>query len=579
MSAHRQSAIDSGPGAALFGLLLPLLLGGCETFELRQGVVFEKIHKELAQAAQETVRPASPAAVSEALLPPLTVEMPPPPKPPETRFDLSVNKAPADQVFMAIVSGTRYSMLVHPDITEPVSITLKDATLYEALDALREVYGYEYRIDGTRIYVMPVTIQTRMFQVNYLAGRRVGRADVRVSSGSIQAPVGRTEGAASAAAGGAANAPTTPTAPLSLESSRVTTSSENDFWPDVAAAVRAIIGEGGGRTVVVNANAGVIMVRALPKELRAVEQYLKTMSLMVERQVMLEAKIIEVALTDQYATGINWAAFGSNPRFAIGNVTPGTVLRTDGSVFTPSLTVNPAARLITAAGSAASSIFGLAFQTGDFAALLTFLESQGTVHVLSSPRIATINNQKAVIKVGTDDFFVTSVQTTAVASASATTVTPTITTQPFFSGIALDVTPQISDDDLITLHIHPSVSSVVDKTKVVDLGTLGVFQLPLASSTINESDTIVRVRDGTIAAIGGLMRQRQSNTRSGLPGTGESRVLSNVFGSRDQQLTKSELVILLKVTVIKGDTAWQGQARELGERMNDLARPVAPERR
>jgi MSHA biogenesis protein MshL len=122
------------------------------------------------------------------------------------------------------------------------------------------------------------------------------------------------------------------------------------------------------------------------------------------------------------------------------------------------------------------------------------------------------------------------------------------------------------------------VSSVTDKTKVLDLGTLGVFQLPLASSTINESDTIVRVQDGTIAAIGGLMRQQQNNTRSGLPGTGESRILGNVFGSRNQQLTKSELVILLKVTVIKGDAAWQAQAREFNERMQDMARP-AMERR
>jgi MSHA biogenesis protein MshL len=336
------------------------------------------------------------------------------------------------------------------------------------------------------------------------------------------------------------------------------------------------------------------MVRALPKELRAVEQYLKAMSLIVERQVMLEAKIIEVSLADQYATGINWAVFGSNPRFGAGMINPGTVLRTDGSLFNPSVTIDPSAsrpqtpdpitgivgsvgslsRRIAGASTGVGSLFGLAFQTGDFAALLTFLESQGTVHVLSSPRIATINNQKAVIKVGTDDFFVTSVQTTTVATGNTTTISPTITTQAFFSGIALDVTPQIAEDDLITLHIHPSVSSVTDKTKVVDLGSLGVFQLPLASSTINESDTIVRVQDGTIAAIGGLMRQNQSNTRSGLPGTSDAGFFSNVFGSRNQQLTKSELVILLKVTVLKGEAAWQAQARELNDRMQDLVRPA-----
>ena len=233
--------------------------------------------------------------------------------------------------------------------------------------------------------------------------------------------------------------------------------------------------------------------------------------------------------------------------------------------------IGSATSAITAGVNVPSSVFGLAFQTSSFAALLNFLESQGTVHVLSSPRIATLNNQKAVIKVGNDEFFVTNVTTTTTTTGvGAATVSPTITTQPFFSGIALDVTPQIGDDEQITLHIHPSVSLVTDKTKVINLGTLGVFTLPLASSDINESDTIVRVQDGSIAAIGGLMRQQQSNSASGVPGTLDSAFLSNVFGSRNRQLNKSELVILLKVTVIKGDATWQQQAHELSERMHAL---------
>ena len=197
--------------------------------------------------------------------------------------------------------------------------------------------------------------------------------------------------------------------------------------------------------------------------------------------------------------------------------------------------------------------------------------------MLSSPRIATLNNQKAVIKVGTDEFFVTNVTTTTTVNAAAggtNTISPTITTQPFFSGIALDVTPQISGDDQITLHIHPSVSVVSEKTKVVNLGSGSLpLSLPLASSSISESDSIVRVQDGTIAAIGGLMRQQQNNGRSGLPGTTDSAA-GVLVGTRDQLLTKSELVILLKVTIIRGDSAWQQQAQELNERMLDLRRPV-----
>lgn len=578
-------------------LLAAGALSACQPMRIPPGAVQGNIDAELKRAAQAPVAPATPQAVSQALLPPLTVEMPSSAKPVEPHFDLAVNNAPANQVFMALVSGTRYSMLVHPDIKESVSINLKDVTLAEALEALREVYGYEYRIQGTRIYIEPVTMQTQLFQVNYLAGRRTGRAEVRVSSGSIQNTTGSVPASQGVLQTAAAAIPSGTS--QALESSRVTTSQDNDFWNDVQSAIRTIVGSEGGRNVVVNANAGVIMVRAMPKELRAVEQYLKATSLVVERQVMLEAKIIEVSLSDQFSTGINWAGFRTSPnsRLAGGVISPGTTLRTDGSVGNSTLLIDPTAprplspdpvtglagtlgsatSLLNSVQTATNTIFGLAFQTGSFAALLNFLESQGGVQVLSSPRIATLNNQKAVIKVGTDEFFVTNVTTTTTAAGNTTTVSPTITTQPFFSGIALDVTPQISDADQITLHIHPSVSEVTDKTKVVNLGTLGTFTLPLASSNINESDTIVRVQNGTIAAIGGLMRQRQSNNRSGLPGT-SGPILGTLFGSRDQQLTKSELVILLKVTVIRGDAAWQQEAQELNERMLNL-RPVNRENR
>ena len=577
-----------------------LALTACESPRIVPGVVQDTIDSELRRAAQGRETAPQPDAVTQALLPPLTVEMPATSKPLEPRFDLAVNNAPANQIFMALASGTRYSMLVHPDIKEPISINLKDVTLMEALEAIREVYGYEHKILGSRIYIEPVALQTRLFHVNYLAGRRSGRADVRVSSGSIQVPMPGSQ----ALPGGAPAPPGSPPQPFSpgggaqsLESSRVTTSSDNDFWIDIQAAIRTLIGTESGRSAVVNSNAGIVMVRAMPKELRAVDEYLKATALVIERQVMLEAKIIEVALSDQYSTGINWAAFrqGQNSRFGAGVINPGTTLRTDGSVSNSNVFIDPArpqpqspdplnpglagsfgavASRIVGAGTLPGAIFGLAFQTGSFAALLNFLESQGTVHVLSSPRIAALNNQKAVIKVGTDEFFVTNISTTTTATGTTTTVSPTITTQPFFSGIALDVTPQISTDDQITLHIHPSVSVVSDKPKTLNLGTLGgLITLPLASSSINESDTIVRVQDGTIAAIGGLMRQQQNNIRSGLPGTTEAAA-GALFGARDQALTKTELVILLKVTLIRGDTAWQRQAQELNDRMQQMRRPA-----
>ena len=173
-------------------------------------------------------------------------------------------------------------------------------------------------------------------------------------------------------------------------------------------------------------------------------------------------------------------------------------------------------------------LFGLAFQTSNFAALIEFLETQGNVQVLSSPRIATLNNQKAVLKVGTDEFFVTNVTTTTTTGTSTTT-TPSVTLQPFFSGIALDVTPQIDENNNITLHIHPSVSKVTTVNKVVDLGSAGSINLPLASSNISETDSIVRAQDGQIVAIGGLMKQTTSDDRSQVPGAGDIPVLGSLF--------------------------------------------------
>jgi len=192
------------------------------------------------------------------------------------------------------------------------------------------------------------------------------------------------------------------------------------------------------------------------------------------------------------------------------------------------------------------------------------------VQVLSSPRIATTNNQKAVLKVGTDDYFVTGISTTTSTSASGNVVTPNITLQPFFSGIALDVTPQIDADGNIILHVHPSVSVVEEKTKNVNLGDLGTFTLPLASSSINETDSIVRVQDGSIVAIGGLMSQEQNNNRYGLPGISDVPGVGLLFGQRAGSSKKRELVILMRSTVINGENSWRDATGDVQERLQGL---------
>ena len=570
---------------------LVAVAAGCAEQPARRDATHDRITSELDKAMRDRAKPAAPDTVSQALLPPLVMEMPGVEggRPLDQRFDLNVNNAPANQVFMAIVSGTRFSMIVHPDVRDAISVNLKDVTVMEALETLRELYGYEYRVQGSRITVQPVTMQTRVFKVNYLQASRVGRSDVRVSSGSITDTPSTPGGAPGATPlpGGTTGGSTS----RSAESTRVTTTSDSNFWGDIVKSLTAIVGTADGRNVIVNSQSGVIVVRAMPAELRSVESFLKAMQLIVERQVVLEAKIIEVSLRDSYEAGINWGAFRDGAtRAAAGLIRPSTTIGTTGALSSPttrsadgSPTGNLTATLgtpgsLTAAAALPGGVFGLALQTSNFAALLTFLETQGAVNVLSSPRVATINNQKAVLKVGTDDFFVTNISTTSTTSGTSTTISPTITVQPFFSGIALDVTPQIDDNNNIILHVHPQVSTVIERRKDVNLGALGVFTLPLASSTINETDTIVRVQDGNIVAIGGLMRESSTTDKSQVPGFGDAPGLGALFRQRGTTNTKSELVILLKPTIVHSDRTWQQELTETRDRIQALEHPQAPTR-
>ena len=513
-------------------------------------------------------QPPPSAAVNQGLLPPLRMEMPDlRGRPLDPRFDLSVSNAPAAQVFMSIVSGTRYSMLLHPGVSGTLSLNLKDVTIREALDSIRELYGFDYKVDGTRIFIQPAGLQTRIFQVNYLQGQRRGFTDVRVQSGAVT-----DAGVATAAAPGVPATTGAPGASRSLESSRVTTQQQSDFWADLRTALLAIVGAGEGRSIVVTPQSGVVVVRALPAELRAVEEYLRATRISVERQVMLEAKIVEVTLSDAFQAGINWAAFrNAGPNATVGQISPGTTLGgRPQQMSIPGLAVDSAGRTLAAAATAGGAVFGLALQTSNFALLLSFLESQGNVQVLSSPRIATINNSKAVLKVGTDEFFVTNVSTTSTTSGNATTQSPSVTVQPFFSGIVLDVTPQIDQNSNIILHIHPSVSEVSESTRVVNLGgQIAEIRLPLAKSTVSETDTVVRVSDGNIVAIGGLMSVDIRDNRAGIPGLPDDGV-GSLLRNTDRSLRKKELVILLKPTIIESDGDWEQDVRDTRRRMEAL---------
>ena len=490
-------------------------------------------------AAAAPVRAAAPVAVAEP------------------RFDLSVNNAPAAQVFLQLSNGTGYNMLVAPEVSGQLSITLKDTTVVEAMDTLRELFGYEYRITGNRIFVYPNTVQTRLYKVNYLPGRRQGASDTRVTSSAITMSGAQGGASSNGSAGNNASNLSNATGNRNDDSAHVRTTSDADFWREVQSSLIAMVGNHGGRSVVLNPAAGVVVVKATPAELRQVENYLKAVQLSIERQVMLEAKIVEVQLNRDAQTGINWAGFGKlgSGKLSIGSAAPGTILGQTGNlVGNDGSSLAPGVNL--AAGALGKGFYGLAFQAANFAALLNFLQTQGDVQVLSSPRIATLNNQKAVLKVGSDELYVTGVTTTTTASGTGSVTSPSLTLQPFFSGISLDVTPQIDDAGNVMLHVHPTISVVTEKQKNIDLGSLGSFRLPLAASTVNETDSIVRVKDGQIVAIGGLMKHTMIDERTGLPVLSEAPVVGGLFRQTSTIHSKRELVIMLKPTIIHEDGVW-----------------------
>jgi MSHA biogenesis protein MshL len=567
-----------------------LSLGACNVAPKRD--TYDAINAQLASAA---ARPASPAAVDDAvanaLLPPVSAlagQLPKARQVLEERFNVAFNNVPAQQFFSSLVAGTRYNMLAHPDVSGTITANLKDVTLAEALDAVRELYGYDYRIEGTRIYIKPLTMQTRMFQVNYLIGNRKGMSSLRVSSTSVANANGNqyNQNNQPGQTNTTQNYPQNPNLNGSeqLDSTNLNTSSNSDFWGELKAAIEAIVGPGkeGGRSVVISPQSGVLVIRAMPDELRNVDMFLKATQLSVDRQVILEAKILEVELNDSFQSGINWASFASfrgphDNRVSTGFVSPGTTLAplpfaggqppllSNGAGFSASTGFS-----LSNAGTAAGSLFGLAFQTSNFAALISFLESQGTVHVLSSPRIATLNNQKAVLKIGTDEFFVTGVTTTTNTNAVGNTTTPSVTLQSFFSGVVLDVTPQIDDKGNILLHVHPSVSQVTTVNKGVNLGTAGNFTLPLAASSTSEIDSMVRGQDGRVVAIGGLMRQSSTADGSQVPGAGSLPVLGALFRNKSNVNQKRELVVLIKPTIVEGANSWNQDLLDTSRRIQDL---------
>jgi MSHA biogenesis protein MshL len=538
------------PFAAAIATVLTVL-AACAPSPPRSGASMEVIQQAMQAPPdfrQRKAAPPPPPEISAALIPASkgmieTFE-------PEDahRFDIAASEIPARQFFMSLVQGSPVNMVVHPEVSGTISVDLKNVTIAEVLEVAHNVYGYPYFETGGVYQVMPADLQVRTFQVNYLDLVRKGSSQTRVSSGQItqtdsDSNTDDTTGTNNSGSG-------------AVSGSQIDTESTTDFWSELQGALQGLIGDKNGRKVIVQPHASVVVVVAMPEELRMVEKYLQTIQSNLRRQVVIEAKVIEVRLAHGFQSGINWGSLNESANgdsVLIGQSGGGSVFTTGLSESAGNTgSLNPAESLPDAlASSVFGGVFSVALKFDNFQALLELLETQGDVQVLSSPRISTVNNQKAVIKVGSDEFFVTDISSNT-STGTATTSSTDITLTPFFSGIALDVTPQIDRQGRITLHIHPTVSEVVDQNKRIN--AFGVDQqLPLAYSTVRETDSVVHVRSGQLVVIGGLMQENTSNNEAGVPLLGKIPGLGVLFRHTKASTTKSELIILLRPQVI-GDS-------------------------
>ncbi|MGD8111955.1 pilus (MSHA type) biogenesis protein MshL [Vibrio sp. NTOU-M3] len=475
------------------------------------------------------------------------------------RYRIKADAVEARAFFTSLVRGTEYSAAIHPAVKGKVTVNLTDVTLDEVLSVIRDMYGYEIELSGKVIQVYPADLRTVTLPVDYLQFKRSGRSLTSITTGTITNTDTDSDSSSSSSSSSSSNSSGSSSSSSAKGGTEIETISESDFWPQLQTAVAQLIGSGDGQSVVVTPQASLITIRAYPDQIREVRNFIGASQERMHRQVILEAKILEVTLSDGYQQGINWSkAFSSNG--------------TDFTIGQGSLPQDPGFTLpgLDAIGTLLAGQSNIVISSGSFDAVLNFMATQGDLNVLSSPRVTASNNQKAVIKVGTDEYYVTDLSS-VVGSGDNANPAPEVELTPFFSGISLDVTPQIDDAGNVLLHVHPAVIEVDEQVKEIGYGNTSIT-LPLARSSIRESDSVIRAQDGDVVVIGGLMKSNTFDRVSKVPLLGDIPGVGHLFRNKSKLTEKTELVILLKPTVV-GVNTWQ---KEL-ERSRDLLQEWFPE--
>ncbi|MDD4904537.1 MAG: secretin N-terminal domain-containing protein [Methylobacter tundripaludum] len=543
-------------------IALTLLLVACTSLQPTKSSNVANAFSGVAPQARSNTK--TPTAITDALVPDFNQTLATSQNSmQQTRLNISVNEVDAREFFMGLVVDTEENMLVHPEVTGTISLELKNVTIAQVLDAVQKVYGYDYKKNDMGYIIYPATLQTKTFKIDRLDLLRIGNSNTSVSSGKQGGQSG-SQGSNNQQTGTQGSNPLA-SSPLGISSSgmgssgtqnanssssSVRTITKTDFWLELKDSLNHIIAVDPQATVDINQQSGIVIVRAKPMQLREIESFLSATQTQISRQVILEAKILEVTLDDNHQDGVNWESIVKE------GINKAPLLTGIGGVMDP---------------NTFASVFTLGAHSGDFRAFVELMGTQGKTNVLSSPRISTLNNQTAIIKVGQDEYFAYDIQTGSTGSTGAIGSTVVSTPFPkldvFFSGIALDVTPQIDDNEDITLHIHPSITQVKQVDKNFG-NTIGI--LPLALTTVRESDSIVKAKNGQIIVLGGLMQENDNEKKQGVTGLAAIPYIGNLFRVNTGTTQKSELIILLKASFIGSDADWQKDINSSKQRFERL---------
>lgn len=503
-------------------IVLGVFLTGCETTRspLEPVVIQASIQTELDRADAQAQAWTVPDDVNAELLPEFdggdALNRPVV----EPRMDISAKSVSARQFFGSLLKGTKYNLTVNPDVSGRVTVVLNDVTIAETMDAVADMYGYDIQRQGNTYRVNGAGIRTEIIPMNYLLMKRNGLSNSSISSGYL------TDSSSSSSSSDDDNSSDSSSS-SSNAGTEISTQTDTDYWAELEQTLLGLTVNKQDTQVIISPQAGLVTVQGYPRDIRKIKDFMAKAEKQLQRQVLLEVKIMEVTLNDGYEQGIDWnvnnTAVVPDSSFSF-NVDDITDIASGGGV-------------LTLAGN-------------DFSAALRLLKTQGDVNVLSSPRVTALNNQKAVIKVGTDEYFVTGYSTTT--STENDTTDQDIELTPFFSGIALDVTPQIDSEGGVLLHVHPSIIDVTDASKTISGATDVV--LPLAKSDVRETDTVVKAKSGEIIVIGGLMKTANKDLVAKIPFFGDIPWLGEIFTNRSQSVQKTELIILIKPIVVDQNT-------------------------